>query len=120
MQSESKITGLIIRFNSKGILYDTTIYQIIECQLATWLLVNPLELPQERSKYTLKLTNLPAGTTAFNLQDYIQKLGGKTCKIPRIASSYQRQRVAYVEFETEDELEAALQDQAIFKDQYLT
>ena len=80
---------------------------------------NTAQYLQERSKYTLKLTNLPTGTTAFDLQDYIQELGGKTCKIPRIASSYQRQRVAYVEFETENELEIALQDQATFKDQHL-
>jgi RNA recognition motif-containing protein len=63
---------------------------------------------QERSKFTLKLTNLPAGTTAFDLQEYIQDLKGKTCKIPRIQSSYQRQRIAYVEFETQEDLEVAL------------
>src|SRR3954468_8001637 len=74
---------------------------------------------QERSKYTLKLTNLPAGTIAFDLQNYIQELKDKTCKIPRISTSYQRQRIAFVEFENEEDMANALQDQATYKEHHL-
>jgi len=43
-----------------------------------------------RQLYTLKLCNLPRGTTAFDIQDYIKDVKGKTCFIPCSRGKYER------------------------------
>jgi RNA recognition motif-containing protein len=63
---------------------------------------------EERDRYTLKLTHLPAGTTAYDVWDYIGELGGMTCKIPRNPTTYQRLRFAIVNFENEQNMNNAL------------
>jgi len=68
----------------------------------------PVNLSKEeydlRRKYDLKLSNLPQGTTAFDLQDILKEVKGRTCFIPRRqdGNSYQKERFAYVQFETEE------------------
>ena len=43
-----------------------------------------------RQLYTLKLCNLPRGTTAFDIQDYIKDVKEKTCFIPCSRGKYER------------------------------
>jgi hypothetical protein len=60
-----------------------------------------------RSKHVLKLAGLPAGTTAYDLEEIARETGGKTLYIPRTGFRYLRERFAYVAFETEDQLKTA-------------
>src|SRR6185369_14982578 len=61
-----------------------------------------------RQLYTLKLCNLPRGTTAFDIQDYIKDVRGKTCFIPRSRGKYERVRYAFVAFDSEEDKKAVL------------
>lgn len=56
---------------------------------------------EERNKNTLKLTDLPFGTTAYDLQELLDKVKGKTCFIPRTRNQYGRARYAFVTFADE-------------------
>ena len=56
----------------------------------------------ERNRNTLKLTGLPFGTTAYDLNELLVKVNAKTCFIPRTKNQYGRARYAYVTFESED------------------
>jgi hypothetical protein len=76
---------------------------------------NTAEKLKTQAQFTLKLTQLPQGTTAYDIGTYIRLLGGMTCKIPRTTPSYNRQKFAIVEFSTQDEKDNALQDQLTFK-----
>ena len=76
---------------------------------------NTAEKLKTRAQFTLKLTQLPQGTTAHDIWTYIRSLGGMTCKIPRTTPSYNRQKFAIVEFSNQDEKTTALQDQPTFK-----
>ena len=56
---------------------------------------------EERNKNTLKLTDLPFGTTAYDLRQLLDKVNGKTCFIPRTRNQYGRARYAFITFEDE-------------------
>ena len=58
----------------------------------------------QRNEFTLKLTNLPYGTTPIDLKPILLEFKCKTCFIPRIRNRYTRQRYAYVTFENEDDV----------------
>jgi hypothetical protein len=60
-----------------------------------------------RSRYIAKLAGLPAGTTAYDLEDIKRHLKGKTMYIPR-TTNYFRERYAYVAFEEENDLQQAM------------
>src|SRR3989440_1780690 len=62
-----------------------------------------------RQLHTLKLCNLPRGTTAFDIQDYIQKVKEKTCFIPRSRGKYERVRYAFVAFANEEDKRTVLE-----------
>jgi hypothetical protein len=66
------------------------------------------ETANARSKYVLKLAGLPAGTTAYDLEEINREIGGKTLYIPR-TRRYFRERFAYIAFETEEDLVQAKQ-----------
>jgi len=51
-----------------------------------------------RNEFTLKLTNLPFGTTAYDLKELLKKVDAKTCFIPRTRNQYGRARYAFVTF----------------------
>ncbi|CAJ0827851.1 3012_t:CDS:2, partial [Entrophospora sp. SA101] len=57
---------------------------------------------QQRNCHVLKLTNIPFGTTSYDLEDVITAVGGKTCFFARNKNSYIRTRIAYVAFENEE------------------
>ncbi|CAJ0637458.1 12051_t:CDS:2 [Entrophospora sp. SA101] len=57
---------------------------------------------QQRNCHVLKLTNIPFGTTSYDLEDVITAVGGKTCFLARNKNSYIRTRIAYVAFENEE------------------
>src|SRR5581483_902998 len=62
-----------------------------------------------RRKFDLKLSNMPSGTTAFDLQDILKEVKGLTCFIPRRqdANTYQKERYAYIQFKSnEDRIQA--------------
>jgi hypothetical protein len=58
------------------------------------------EIKQQRDAYTLKLTNLPPGTTGFDLKQIIDDTHARTCYIPR-NQNYQRKRIAILSFKDE-------------------
>ena len=64
-----------------------------------------------RKEHTLKLCNLPRGTTAYDISDYIKEVKGKTCFIPRSRGKYERVRYAFVSFETEQDLIDVLENE---------
>ena len=82
------------------------------CVVPEGNIANTLE---SRDQFTLKLTHLPIGTTAYDIWDYVGKLGGMTCKIPRNPASYHRLRFAIVNFENEQDMNNALQDRPMFR-----
>ena len=59
----------------------------------------------QRSQFCSKLCNLPKNTTAYDLEGYIRLVNGKTCFIPRARKIYNRLRYAYVNFESQEDLE---------------
>ena len=63
-----------------------------------------------RSKFTLKLTNLPKGTTAFDLSAILEEVSAKTCFIPkkRDSRNYDKERFAIVQFASETALNQAV------------
>ena len=63
-----------------------------------------------RSAYTLKLTNLSKGTTAFDLSAILEEISAKTCFIPKKRDSvnYDKERFAIVQFASDQALQAAL------------
>jgi hypothetical protein len=69
------------------------------------------EYKEARNTYVLKLCNLPKGTTAYDISDYISNVKGKTCFIPRTRAKYERVRYAFIAFETEQDARALLQEE---------
>ena len=65
---------------------------------------------EHRRKFGLKLTGLPMGTTAYDIQEGIKAVRELTCFIPcrPDSRSYQRERFAYVQFYDEATMTAAL------------
>src|SRR3954447_1361578 len=63
----------------------------------------------DRQRFCAKLTNLPHGTTAFDLEEVLKDVKAKTCFIPkkRDGVSYQRERFAFVSFSTQEEMNKA-------------
>jgi hypothetical protein len=56
----------------------------------------------ERNKNTVKLTDLPFGTTAYDIRSLLDKVKAKTCFIPRTRNQYGRARYAYVTLADEE------------------
>ena len=63
-----------------------------------------------RGQFCGKLCNLPKNTTAYDLEGYIRSINGKTCFVPRARRTYNRLRYAYVNFESQEDLEKVLND----------
>ena len=59
---------------------------------------------EDRNQHTVKLTNLPFGTTPIDLKEILVKVNAKTCFIPRTRSRYNRKRFAYISFAKEEDL----------------
>src|SRR3954451_22648464 len=57
-----------------------------------------------QNNFTLKLTNLLFGITAYDLREIIERVKAKICFIPRTRDKYARLRYAFVSFESEDEM----------------
>ena len=72
----------------------------------------PLVLPQDqwelRSKYVLKLTGLPPGTTFIDLVDIVNATDAKSCIIPKGLKAYQPRPFAYIAFSSESKMLKAL------------
>jgi RNA recognition motif-containing protein len=72
--------------------------------------LNTNQIKEERSHYCAKLTNLPPGTTGFDLKEIIKDTQARTCYIPR-NRNYLRKRYAVISFKNEETLEIALETQ---------
>jgi hypothetical protein len=59
-----------------------------------------------RKNLTLRLTNLPYGTTGFDIWNYVRSVGGTTCFIPKSYIKMARRRHAYITFNDLDTKEA--------------
>ena len=57
---------------------------------------------EERNRNTVKLTDLPFGTTAYDIKSLLDKVNAKTCFIPRTRNQYGRARYAYVTLADEE------------------
>ena len=64
------------------------------------------EIKQERDQYVLKLTNLPPGTTGYDLKYVIDNCKARTCYIPR-TQNYHRKRFAILNFKDAETQERA-------------
>jgi RNA recognition motif. (a.k.a. RRM, RBD, or RNP domain) len=51
-----------------------------------------------RAQFTVKLTNLLPGCTAFELEQILNETGAKTCFIPRTRTKYNRMGIAFISF----------------------
>lgn len=60
-----------------------------------------------RGKYAARVRDLPYGITARELWPHVEKIGAKTCYIPR-TRSYRRKREAIISFEKEETFKQAL------------
>ena len=80
--------------------------------LKHFLKVHPLILLNDewnrRSRFTLKLTGLPSGTTIVDLLDVFDATNAKTIVIPKGIRAYQPRPYAYVSFASEEDLNKAL------------
>src|SRR5688572_28325438 len=74
--------------------------------------VVPLVLPQDqwelRSKFVLKFTGLPPGTTFIDLIDIVSAVGAKSWVIPKGLKAYQPRPFAYIAFASESKMLQAL------------
>jgi hypothetical protein len=68
--------------------------------------LNTKEVKQERSKYALRLINLPPGTTGYDMRDIIKQSKAQTCYIPR-NNNYLRKRFAILSFRSQEALDDA-------------
>ena len=68
------------------------------CRVYPW---NEVEFIEDaRKNLSLKLTNLPYGTTGYDIWNYIQSIGGTTCFIPKSQIKMTRRRHAFVCFDS--------------------
>jgi hypothetical protein len=79
-------------------------------------IINQHKVLTERDTYSAKLVNLPWGTTAFELNDLLLQIKGKTCFIPRSPIKYNRQRFAIISFENETDLASAMTKNFILRE----
>jgi hypothetical protein len=68
--------------------------------------LNTKEVKQERSKYALRLINLPPGTTGYDMRDIIKQSKAQTCYIPRNNNNL-RKRFAILSFRSQEALDDA-------------
>jgi hypothetical protein len=68
--------------------------------------LNTNEIKLERSQFSLKLNNLPPGTTGYDLKEIIQNTHAQTCYIPR-NRNYSRKRFAILSFKTSEAKDGA-------------
>jgi len=66
---------------------------------------------ERRMMHTLKLSNLPFAITAYDLKEVIEQTRAKTCVLPRTRGNYTRQRYAYVNFENNEDMVRAINQQ---------
>lgn len=66
---------------------------------------------EHRMMHTLKLSNLPFAITAYDLKEVIEQTGAKTCVLPRTRGNYTRQRYAYVNFDSDEAMVKAINQQ---------
>ena len=59
----------------------------------------------------IKLSNLPFTITVYNLKEVIEQTRAKICVLPRIKGNYTRQRYAYVNFENDEDMIKAIDQQ---------
>jgi hypothetical protein len=63
---------------------------------------------QTREKFTMKLTNLPFGTTAYDLEDISKATNAKMLIIPRTNTRYVRKRFAIFYYNSEEDRNQAI------------
>jgi hypothetical protein len=68
-----------------------------------------------RKECTLKLSNLPYGTTGYDIWNYVKSVGGKTCFIPKSPIKMSRKRHAYISFNNTEDKEAIENKQVSIK-----
>jgi hypothetical protein len=64
---------------------------------------------KQKLQFAIKLTNLPQGTTAFDLKEICVNTGAKTCYIPRTLNEYKRKTFAVLAFESTSKAAEAMQ-----------
>src|SRR4051794_29384717 len=75
---------------------------------------------QLHSKFALKLTNLPKNTTGCELEPIAKAINMMTWVIPKACSNYRNLQYAFVHFESEQDLFAAVNgDQIVLDDKRL-
>ena len=77
------------------------------------------ENKETRSKFCAKLTNLPTGCTAFELEPILQEINAKSCFIPRTRNKYNRMGIAFVAFESHTNKEEAINTKFILRNHKL-
>jgi len=70
--------------------------------------LNTNQIKEDRAQFTLKLINLPPGTTGYDLKDIITDCKAQTCYIPR-KRNYLRRQFAILSFKTEAAITAAVE-----------
>ena len=73
-----------------------------------YLAENYKQNKEERTRFCAKLCNIPKNTTGFDIEDYVHSKKGKTCFIPRTRVQYGRVRYAFINFENEADMQAAI------------
>jgi len=74
--------------------------------------VNIIKEERERRMiHTLKLSNLPFAITAYDLKEVIEQTRAKTCVLPHTRGNYTRQRYAYINFENDEDMVRAIDQQ---------
>ena len=66
------------------------------------------ETANSQDKYCAKLTNLPPGCSAFELEGMLKEINAKSCFIPRTRVKYNRMGIAFIAFESKTEQEKAM------------
>src|SRR5581483_3610936 len=74
--------------------------------LRIYPLLKTFEVKQTRDKHTLRLTNLPPGTTGYDLRDIISITKAASCYIPR-NRNYTKKRFTFLNFTSAEAKEQA-------------
>ena len=76
--------------------------------------LNTNQIKNERNMHTIRLTNLPPGTTGFDFKDIIKNNKVQTCYIPR-TRNYLRKRFAILSFKSAEDLQEACDNNIHFR-----
>ncbi|PKC54623.1 hypothetical protein RhiirA1_403506 [Rhizophagus irregularis] len=104
---------LFSRFNAKAIYCFSTCLQITLCYYS-------VDQKAAHRQFVATLTQLPPNVKDINLAPLTRKLGTKAVNVPLFLNSYKSKRWAYVTFNSQETMDATMEQTVSFQDKMLS